>query len=629
VKISLIIISTLFLSAFAGGDFFLKESKAFKEYNVGINHSPGLKSAFQQQPVSKADSARLAREAEKRIKDSINAFKKQERRMQDSIARAQRAFEREQKKAQRDSVRAAERAARAARDSTSKALRVLEAQYKQAVRDSINAARKAKPQSSTIIQDTTQAAIADTIPVKKPIAGDTVVLKTPAVPKQIRNTPDSTEQLVEKIIKEKSPHPGRNGALTEREMQMARIAWKYFENNYQPTTGMVNNVDNFPNTTMWDAASSLAGLVAAYELDIIDRKEFDRRMLAFWQTMQDLPLFKNEMPNKVYHTVSKSMVDYSNNPGEIGVSALDLGRFLIWARIIKERYPVYSDLIDKFIMRWDFCKAIDREGHIIGSALLKDGKTIYLQEGRLGYEEYGAKGFQLWGFNTSAASKTQPYATRTMYGIEIPYDTRDPRVYGAHNYVVSESYVLDGIELNWDTGTDMQTNDMTFSDPEVAEFGQRIYNVQEERYKRTGIPTARSEHQLEKAPYFVYDVIYTDGYPWNTITEDGKYVPQFAAIALKAAVGLWALWETKYTDLLFTMASQSYDPNKGFYEGIYENDSSYIKTFTANNNGIILATLLYKSQGKLLRFTQKETLWDKHLIELKNRNECIRERTRR
>ena len=32
-------------------------------------------------------------------------------------------------------------------------------------------------------------------------------------------------------------YPGRNGPLNEREMEMAKIAWKYFENNYQPSTG--------------------------------------------------------------------------------------------------------------------------------------------------------------------------------------------------------------------------------------------------------------------------------------------------------------------------------------------------------------------------------------------------------
>ena len=45
-------------------------------------------------------------------------------------------------------------------------------------------------------------------------------------------------------------------------MAMARTAWKYFENNYQPDTGLVNAVNDYPSTTMWDTASYMGGLMA-------------------------------------------------------------------------------------------------------------------------------------------------------------------------------------------------------------------------------------------------------------------------------------------------------------------------------------------------------------------------------
>src|SRR4051794_20894584 len=46
----------------------------------------------------------------------------------------------------------------------------------------------------------------------------------------------------------------RLAPATERELAMARTAWKYFENNTQPT-GLANAVDDYPSTTMWDTAS--------------------------------------------------------------------------------------------------------------------------------------------------------------------------------------------------------------------------------------------------------------------------------------------------------------------------------------------------------------------------------------
>jgi hypothetical protein len=405
-------------------------------------------------------------------------------------------------------------------------------------------------------------------------------------------------------------HPGRNGPLTPLEMKMAKVAWRYFENNYQPNTGFVNSVDGYPSTTMWDTASYLGGLVAAYELGLIDKHEFDKRMHTILETFNKLDFFRGELPNKCYNTQTATKVNYANQPGEIGFSALDLGRLLIWLKIIKERYPEFANAIDHFVMRWNFCHVVDKCGILYG-AILKNGQVQYVQEGRLGYEEYSAKGFQLWGFDTSRASMPDPYNFIPIYGVDVPYDTRDPRKTHAHNYVVSESYVLDGIELNWDTGYDTTSDDMTHTDKIIADFAQRIYKVQERRYLVTGILTARTEHQLDGPPYFVYDTIYTDGYPWNTIAETGEYLPQFASVVPKAAIGLWVLWKTPYTDILFRAVSHLYDPDKGFYEGYYEKNGGLIKTFTANNNGIILEELLYKVQGKLLKFRGGESLWDK------------------
>lgn len=73
----------------------------------------------------------------------------------------------------------------------------------------------------------------------------------------------------------------------------------------------------------------------------------------------------------------------------------------------------------------------------------------------------------------------------------------------------------------------------------------------------------------------------------------GEPVP--GAVALKAAVGLWVLWPTAYTDRL----SKEFDPEKGVY-GVLE-AGERIGTFTANNNGIILEALPYKVKGPLLR----------------------------
>ncbi|HEX7892167.1 MAG TPA: DUF3131 domain-containing protein [Ramlibacter sp.] len=402
----------------------------------------------------------------------------------------------------------------------------------------------------------------------------------------------------------------RNGALTERELAMARTAWKYFENNTQPS-GLANAVENYPSSTMWDTASYIAAVVSARELGVVAPAVADQRLAKLLEALNSLAFFRNELPNKVYHTGSLEKVDYANRPGEIGFSALDLGRLLVWLKIVKERYPQHADAVDRFVLRWKFDNVVDPRGMMFGAMLDKDRKLQYVQEGRLGYEEYSAKGFELWGLSTELAARADPYATVPIYCVEVPYDARDPRKYYQHNYVVSESYVLDGIEFDWDLALERGTA-RRHTHPWMADFAHRVYQAQENRFRATGILTARSEHQLEVEPYFVYDTVFTDGYPWNTITEDGKYLPQFAAVSLKAALGMWVLWRSEYTDRLFEAIASQSDPQRGFHEGLLENGKGPIRAFTANNNGIMLETLLYKAQGKLLKWgPPRQGLWER------------------
>ncbi|MGL6027017.1 MAG: DUF3131 domain-containing protein [Vibrio sp.] len=417
-------------------------------------------------------------------------------------------------------------------------------------------------------------------------------------------------------------YPPRHGELTPREQAVANKAWAYFVSNYQPATGLVNAVNNYPSTTMWDSASYLAALTSARELSIINKEEFDHRLLKFLATLNTLPLFQNQLPNKAYHTETAQKVDYQNKPGEIGFSAIDIGRMLLWLKIIKERYPEYSNDIDNVVLGWNFSNVINDCGTLYGAMLDSNKRPIYVQEGRLGYEEYAASGFQLWGFKTCQASRPEPYQLADIYCVLVPYDARDPRTSSQHNYVVAESYVLHGLEMGWDTSDDRSNNNKKHSHPWMQDFANRVYQAQENRYQITGRMTARSEHQLDKAPYFVYDSVYSDGFDWNTITDRGKYVPEMAAISLKAALGMWSLWQSPYTDRLFDAIENANEQDKGFYEGLYENGNGPIRTFTANNNGIMLEALLFKKQGRILKFNTNNpqdaqyapSLWDKTLV---------------
>lgn len=423
-------------------------------------------------------------------------------------------------------------------------------------------------------------------------------------------------------------YPVRHGELTEREKAVANRAWEFFVTNYQPATGLVNAVNNYPSTTMWDTASYIAALIAARELAIIDKPEFDKRMIKLLGTLNTIPLFRNQMPNKAYNTITAQKVNYVNKPGEIGFSALDGGRMLVWLRVIKERYPEYANSVDNIVLRWDFTNVIDGCGTMYGAILDGNNQPMYVQEGRLGYEEYAARGFQLWGFNTCQASRPEPYQFADIYCVMVPYDSRDPREHHQHNYVLTEPFILQGMEFGWGADKTNAQEKAAITPEWIRDFADRVYQAQENRYLITGMLTARSEHQLDRAPYFVYDTVFSDGYDWNTITDKGEFVPETSAVSMKAALGMWTLWNSPYTDRLFDTIENATEKGKGYYEGLYENGSGPIHEFTANNNGIMLEALLFKKEGNLLKLRAQNSqasdfvpsIWNQKLLNVFEEN---------
>ena len=403
-------------------------------------------------------------------------------------------------------------------------------------------------------------------------------------------------------------HQGRHGELTAQEQEWAKIAWKYFENNVSPTTGLVNSIDKFPTATMWHVGDYLAALVAARELNIVQETEFYHRLSTVLHFLNTMPLFRGKVPHRSYHTGSGQMVDEGADPGEIGWSAVDLGRMLVWLRIVRERYPRFSEYVDRIVLRWDLCDVIDSDGALYG-AVQDNGHLQKYEERRSGYEGYTALGFQAWGWSTERASRKEPYDTERIYDVAVVPEARDPHERGKSGNpppVVTLPYVLDGLEFNWDLVDDGWSLDSLHTDSARAELAQRIYTVQERRYEQKKIFTARTDHQISRAPYFVYDAIFAAGYPWNTMADSGQFMPDSALVSSRAAFGLWALWKTNYTDSLLPVVSALFDPSRGWFEGRLELTGGYERSVTATTNAVVLEALLYKAIGKLYRLAVKD-----------------------
>ncbi len=389
----------------------------------------------------------------------------------------------------------------------------------------------------------------------------------------------------------------KRGELSLQDKERAEIAWRYFERNYNVETGLVNSVDGFPSTTMWDQSSYLLGMISALKLGVLDQSAFDQRMSKALQTLAHLPLFFDQLPNKVYHAQNLDMTTYDNSVSKTGIgwSALDVARIVVPLNILVYDYPIHSEAATRVLAHWNFDSLTD-SGVMMGARIHKEtGLPERIQEGRLGYEEYGARAISLLGLDASNALKYDDFLTiENVEGQSIPVDSRDISLFDAPNYVVSEPYILMAIEFGLDN--------------QAKELAHRIYKAQENRFKNTGQLTAVSEDNINQEPYFIYNTVFANDTAWNAVSEDGEMFPELRTISTKAAFGWDALYQTNYTKQLMSEIEKTRTQDRGWVSGIYEKDGRLNDVATANTNGIILEIINYKVNGPLLsaRFKKED-----------------------
>ncbi len=374
--------------------------------------------------------------------------------------------------------------------------------------------------------------------------------------------------------------------LTPEEQAYAKTAWQYFVKNYQPATGFTNSTGGYPSGTLWDIGNYLMALNSVRWLNLIDQAEFDSRLNQFLKTLSSLKLFEDTLPNKAYNAATGQMTDYGNKPVEkgIGWSALDVGRMLAAFHVIRTCHPQYGDWIKGIVTKWKIERSL-KDDQLYGALVRPDGSTLLVQEGRLGYEEYAARGYELWGFKASKALALEPYQFVEINGVKIPIDTRDYQKTNANNYVVSESYILDGIEFGLEGY--------------LKEYAANVLEVQKRRFDSTGQLTSVSEDNIDQAPYFLYNTVYSNGTSWATITDENKPYPQLRSISTKAAFGWRYLYpDNAYAQKVFDAVKDLRSPDgDGFYAGLYEETKQPNKSLTGNTNGLILEILYYKARG--------------------------------
>jgi hypothetical protein len=374
---------------------------------------------------------------------------------------------------------------------------------------------------------------------------------------------------------------------TADQLKYAAIAWTYFRNNINPTTGLVNSADGYPSTTMWETGSMLIAVISADRLGLIEPIEAKVRISKALETLTTIRLFDGILPNKAYNVETGELVDYSNKPVErgLGWSALDIGRLVAALSLVEHTYPELAPKVFAVINRFDLSQVVEN-GYLIGGNL-SEGELRRDQEGRIGYEQYASRAFMQFGFDAVNSYRVESNLTVVdVEGQPIPADTRLYRG-TIPSFVVTEPYILDGLEFGFDARS--------------HRFATAVYKAQEARFLNQGILTAVTETHMNEEPYFIYSSVWGGGAPWAVMTFSGDRKDSKRTISAKVAFAFDALFHTDYSAKLVAAVAPLGDPERGFPEGLYEADGSTNTSVTANTNGIILAALAFGAGGPLIR----------------------------
>jgi hypothetical protein len=367
--------------------------------------------------------------------------------------------------------------------------------------------------------------------------------------------------------------------LTAEEKQfyrdMARSAWTYLDTYYQSATGFVNATPDWANTTLWDVGGQVLAFLAARELGLLDAAEYQRRMTQTLTTLEKLPLYKNAALNKLYSTKELRLGDGSR----AGWSATDLGRFFLALKILAKRDSSFAAQAERIVRRNDFSQIV-KNGYLYGQGIGSSGKPWVFQEGRIGYEQYVAKGFSEWGADVRNALDVKKNAQPVdVMGVKLLADRRQ------QDRLLSEPFILYGIELGL-------SGDM-------RDLASNVLKVQEARFTTTGKVTMATEDAVSVPPdYFYYYCVYCNRKPFVIdLSVPGRERDKPRWVSTKAAFGWHALMPNDYTKKAIEFVMPAKDPKRGWASGVMEDNGASTKTFDINTAAVLLEIAYYQLRG--------------------------------
>ncbi|MFM2587017.1 DUF3131 domain-containing protein [Vibrio sp. TBV020] len=364
-------------------------------------------------------------------------------------------------------------------------------------------------------------------------------------------------------------------ALNRNELLLAKKAQYYFLRNERTETGLWDSVQGYPHTTMWDVASGIGALLAMEALGLRTTSQTHYDLRKTLTTLQTLPLYKDTLPNREYSTKtgeSSGRLSSSKSNGS-GWSALDIGRLLIWLKIVCQQHPDLIDEVATVVSNWQLSKAVN-DGTLFGANVYK-GKEYYRQEGRNGYLQYAAKGFELFNLPVDLPDLNKHLKTVNVEDIDIQIDTRNVP------FLTSDPYFLASLEYE--------------QNPDWSQLNQ-IYQLHKFVWITQNKVTSYAEDAMNKNPWFAYNNIYYYGKPWTSVSPAGKTIENPQVLSHKAAFAFSSLFDDEFSQVLFNEVLTSSRQYRSIPTGVYANGGSN-SAFNINTNSLILVALWYRANG--------------------------------
>lgn len=365
--------------------------------------------------------------------------------------------------------------------------------------------------------------------------------------------------------------------LSRNEKLLAQKASHYFNYNWRSEIGLIDSVQGYPHTTMWDIASGIGALLAMEGLHIISSETAHQKIEQTLTALRSLPLYDTRLPNREYRTTDGSPSGaFSQSPSQgNGWSALDIGRLLIWLEITARHKPEFRKDIEAIKANWQLDSAV-HENTLYGELKTQAG-TLFLQEGRLGYLQYAARGYQLTGLDVGKAFQREQIAIKDVDGFKLYIDQRNLP------YATSDPYVLNAIEL----GRDQQWWDQL----------ETLYALQETKSIQENRLWVFSEDAISKAPWFSYNNFYIYGKSWLSTAPGGTPIEDPQIFSNKVALGLSVLFpDHPFSHQLSQAVIKNSLTHRSVPTGIYMS-GGFNAAYNINTNSLILTALWFKNRN--------------------------------